>query len=704
MKRAFVLSLAMVMGVNLFAAIYSPQEIVQMIATQSLSQVHQSVDINFISNPSNTAIIKAAIWDKYVSMELTNSIRTLEHSNKRIDFDSYSMRYDYSTVGTRPTNGYSLYIALHGGGATSTSVNDSQWEMMKTYYLTDGVTNGIYLAPRGINDTWNLHSRPQSYVMYDRIIENMILFENIDPNRVYILGFSAGGDGTYQICPRMADRWAAGNMSAGHPNGISGKNLYRTPFLLQVGEVDTAYNRHTQAAQFHVALNGLQSNAVDGYVHDCYIHVGMPHNFFDNHQIGQNQQVMLDAAEWLNNGDSTARSVDANAIRWLDQHVRDPKPTRLIWDLNTRAMTRTGIDSGGNDFWRTQSKVHQFYWLDIGTNTSEYPQGSQVIASISNNTIVVEESGDYLKVLVSADMLDANDQICVEIGGTSLWFEVLGNLSGMVSTMIDRGDPNYIFETDIQLAKSSGEWGAIENSWSRRVGEAVAPEVAVSGDGVEIADGDDSPYAGDGTEYGGLMVDQTNDQVFVITNSGSTNLTLTSTPVVAISGAADFTVTSQPATPIVPGGSSAFTVRFMPLTTGVRTAEVFIANDDVDENPYTFAIRGTGLDIPIVANSTPMDVSPSTATLNGILADGVQADVYVYWGTNDGGTDPAQWSNTGLLSSVNQGGFTYPVSGLDMTTTYYYNFCATNAAGSDWATSDSFTTLFEAMSFKVQRG
>ena len=41
--------------------------------------------------------------------------------------------------------------------------------------------------------------------MYDRLIENMILFENVDPNRVYILGYSAGGDGVYQIAPRIVN-------------------------------------------------------------------------------------------------------------------------------------------------------------------------------------------------------------------------------------------------------------------------------------------------------------------------------------------------------------------------------------------------------------------------------------------------------------------------------------------------------------------
>ncbi|MFC1498822.1 Calx-beta domain-containing protein, partial [Verrucomicrobiota bacterium] len=230
-------------------------------------------------------------------------------------------------------------------------------------------------------------------------------------------------------------------------------------------------------------------------------------------------------------------------------------------------------------------------------------------------------------------------------------------------------------------------------------------DISVLGvNGAEISDGDAIPSTADGTDFGNAFIDQTLDQVFVITNSGTLNLSLTGLPVVAINGDADFTVFSQPSTPIAPGDSANFTVRFVPAAMGVKTAEVSIASDDLDENPYTFAIQGAGVDAPVVSSSAATDIGGHTATLNGTLDDGVAADVYVYWGTNDGGANPSQWGNTGLLSSVSEGGFTYPVSGLDVTTTYYYNFCATNAAGSDWAVSDSFTTLFEAMSFKVQRG
>ena len=76
-----------------------------------------------------------------------------------------------------------------------------------------------------VRDTWDCHFNPESYPLYDRLIENLIAFYDVDPNRVYLMGFSAGGDGVYGVTSKMADRFAAANMSAGHPNGLPLWNL-----------------------------------------------------------------------------------------------------------------------------------------------------------------------------------------------------------------------------------------------------------------------------------------------------------------------------------------------------------------------------------------------------------------------------------------------------------------------------------------------
>jgi predicted peptidase len=91
-------------------------------------------------------------------------------------------------------------------------VNDRQYENQKRLYT---LSEGIYLAPRAPTNTWNLWHEPHIDRLFTRLIEDLIVLEEVNPDRVYVLGYSAGGDGVYQIGPRMADSWAAAAMMAG---------------------------------------------------------------------------------------------------------------------------------------------------------------------------------------------------------------------------------------------------------------------------------------------------------------------------------------------------------------------------------------------------------------------------------------------------------------------------------------------------------
>lgn len=124
-------------------------------------------------------------------------------------------------------------------------------------------------------------------------------------------------------------------------------------------------------------------------------------------------------------------------------------------------------------------------------------------------------------------------------------------------------------------------------------------EIDIRGNGTTISDGDSSPSSCDHTDFGsaeegsGTLV-----RTFTIDNLGDSELTLTGgVPLVSLSGAAagDYSVTQDPAGTVAAGGSTSFQVTFAPTAAGTRSAVVSIANDDSDENPYDFAILGTGI-------------------------------------------------------------------------------------------------------------
>jgi uncharacterized protein YkwD len=125
----------------------------------------------------------------------------------------------------------------------------------------------------------------------------------------------------------------------------------------------------------------------------------------------------------------------------------------------------------------------------------------------------------------------------------------------------------------------------------------VAPEVAVKGNGVSITNKDSTPSTADWTNFGATAVNGgTVTRQFTIHNLGNSALKLTGIPRVLVSGthAADFVVTVPPLSIIAGGGSSIFTVRFDPKAAGTRTAKLSFVNSDGNENPFSFAISGTG--------------------------------------------------------------------------------------------------------------
>lgn len=83
---------------------------------------------------------------------------------------------------------------------------------------------------------------------------------------------------------------------------------------------------------------------------------------------------------------------------------------------------------------------------------------------------------------------------------------------------------------------------------------------------------------------------------FTIENLGDANLLLTGTPkiLITIFDTSMFSVQTEPTSPILPLGNTTFNIRFSPFSNGVKTTTVSIANNDADENPYTFTLNGTG--------------------------------------------------------------------------------------------------------------
>lgn len=338
--------------------------------------------------------------------------RKAEWDAKVIKLDGLEMKFDFRTFGEKPESGHSLFISMHGGGGAPTRVNDRQWKNQIGLYEPE---EGIYLAPRAPTDTWNLWHESHIDKFFARIIENAIAIEGVNPNRVYIMGYSAGGDGVYQLAPRMADQLAAAAMMAGHPNGISPLGLRNIGFTIHMGGKDSAYKRNEVAAEWKEKLALLQKQDPEGYKHEVTIHEQHGH--------------------WMERD-------DAVAVPWMAKFTRNPHPDKVVWQ-------QTGA-------------VHErYYWLAV--DNADQKNGAEMVVSRDGNKFTIEKSlnVDHVIIRFNDEMVDFSKPITVvqNISGSEetrqQTFDNLRRSSKVISkTLAGRGDVNAVYTGEIKVKVS----------------------------------------------------------------------------------------------------------------------------------------------------------------------------------------------------------------------------------------------------------
>jgi List-Bact-rpt repeat protein/HYDIN/CFA65/VesB family protein len=180
------------------------------------------------------------------------------------------------------------------------------------------------------------------------------------------------------------------------------------------------------------------------------------------------------------------------------------------------------------------------------------------------------------------------------------------SITDAASPAIDEADaaqiPNagtYDFAGKPRVYNAIQDNGAYEYYPATQGMEIAVLYSSANGNPVSITDGDSTPVVEDGTEFGNVDIGtETVIKTFLIRNSGTVDLAI---GIISFSGgaAADFTVTTQPSATVAPNGETTFAVIFNPSAGGDRAAKISIINNDSDENPFNFALHGTGTGAPV---------------------------------------------------------------------------------------------------------
>tara|TARA_Y100001968_G_scaffold209803_1_gene192912 strand:- start:321 stop:2450 length:2130 start_codon:yes stop_codon:yes gene_type:complete len=340
------------------------------------------------------------LWKQHV--EAQKKARSQEHEDRVLKIGDLSMPFWYKVNGEKPEGGRSLFISMHGGGGAPAAINDGQYENQKRLYTPK---EGVYFVPRAPTNTWNLWHQGHIDGFFQRVIENMVLFEDVNPNRVYIMGYSAGGDGVYQLAPRLADRLAAAAMMAGHPNETRPDGLRNLPFTLHMGALDASYNRNKKAAEWKTMLADLHEADPGGYINFVKIHEGKGH--------------------WMNLEDRVA-------VPWMSKYTRNTTPDTVVW--------------------KQDDVTHQrFYWLAVN---DDHVQGRALVRVKRDKQSFTIEHSDVNEIVirVNDDMIDFSKKVSVSYQGKELFKGKLERNAATISkTFEERHDSTAVFSAEITV-------------------------------------------------------------------------------------------------------------------------------------------------------------------------------------------------------------------------------------------------------------
>ena len=337
--------------------------------------------------------VREAVWRAYREAGI--------NAEAKKDFDANQVRYQQRLspyvvrkVGRMPAGGWPLVIAMHGGGGAPKAVNDSQWKHMQIYYRDHpGDAGYLYLALRAPNDVWNGFYDEYVPPLVINLIRNFTEFGDVDPDKVFIMGYSHGGYGAFYIGPKIPDRFAAIHASASAPTDgtISAKTLRNTPFTFMIGEKDTAYGRAERCQKFNAIIEKLQKDNPGDYPLKM---------------------------EWIA-GAGHGGLPDRDKLKELLTHRREPMPRHLTWDLTDKVIDR-------------------FYWLSVAKPAS----GQSIDAKlIGNKATITTTKVDEFTLELDARLVRYDQPLTITLNGKASEATLRPSLRVLCESLVERGDP-----------------------------------------------------------------------------------------------------------------------------------------------------------------------------------------------------------------------------------------------------------------------
>lgn len=331
-----------------------------------------------------------------------------------------TMPYFLLPKGKKPATGWPLILSLHGGGSSGGTsgahdwpVNTREWQAQLMLFEQVYPAGALYLIPRMADDNEGRWWFDACQEIYRQLVRRALLFREVDPARVMVMGISEGGYAAFRLPANQPGVWAAaGAMAAAEPIDTSPpQNLMHTALRCDIGAGDTMFNRVGLARDYFKQLDQLRTRHPGSYPHELAVQDGRGHG------------------------------IDYSACApWLLKHTRNPRPKEIVWRAQPLHQT-----------------LHRHHhWLELRHNPTAPPLDLHASIEGQKITVTIHDAtgkpahGIDLRILLDDALLDPGQPVELVVNGRRTTHPAPGRrLATMAATLASRGDPQMVFTSEI---------------------------------------------------------------------------------------------------------------------------------------------------------------------------------------------------------------------------------------------------------------
>lgn len=342
------------------------------------------------------------------------------------------MPYYLIKKGDKPSDGYPLYLYMHGSG-----LKEREWESGYRLCCSFDDTPSIHFVPQIPNGygelyRWAIQSKQWAW---EKLFRLAFVEEGINPNRIYFFGISEGGYGSQRLASFYADYLAgAGPMAGGEPlKNAPMENLANIAFSLRTGEHDYGFARNVMTQNAAYTIDSLAK-----------AHPGLYNNFIE---------IVPGMGHGINYEKTTP---------WLSQFSRNANPTYFYWeDYDMYGRHRTGFyNIKVNETSRNNDEERTCYEMSIDDNTVNLTVNNvtytttQAIYNIPmffSRSYTPATKGN-ITIYLSEKHFDFTRPIKVVVNGKEVFnSKVKPNLKAMVESCAEYFDPERVYPAAIDI-------------------------------------------------------------------------------------------------------------------------------------------------------------------------------------------------------------------------------------------------------------